>query len=64
MDMKLEKRVGNRSVYSTVIDGHVKRATTVNGEAGARRIFAIMQATHGVATAPATRMDLGATTRS
>jgi hypothetical protein len=56
MDMKLESRIGNRCVYSTFIDGHLKRATTIRGEEGARRIFEIIKAQNGVSISPTTRI--------
>ncbi len=57
--MRLERRVGNKCTYVDFIDGHVVRAHTVNGEKGAKRIFAIMRATNGHGTSPAMRNDLG-----
>ena len=52
MDIKLEKRVGPKSVYSSFICGRKVHATTVNGEPGARRIFAIIEGQKGAAQSP------------
>jgi hypothetical protein len=56
--MKLEKRIGNKSVYTEVIAGRTVRATTVNGEKGAERIFEIMRKTNGIARSPSIAQDL------
>jgi hypothetical protein len=52
MDIKLEKRIGNKSVYSAFIGGRKVRASTINGELGARKIFCIIEAQNGVAQSP------------
>jgi hypothetical protein len=57
MDLKLEKRIGNKSVYSTFINGRKVQATTVSGEQGAMRIFDIIRAQNGVANSPAMALD-------
>jgi hypothetical protein len=59
--MKLESRNGTREVYTDFICGRTVRATTVGGEAGARRIFEIIRLQNGVATSPALRQDTGLT---
>jgi hypothetical protein len=46
--MKLESRAGNKSTYTEVVGGRTVRATTVNGEAGAKIIFDIYRSTNGV----------------
>jgi hypothetical protein len=46
--MKLESRIGNKSVYSEFIGGRTVRASTFNGEAGAKIIFDIYRKTNGV----------------
>jgi hypothetical protein len=62
--MKLETRIGNKSVYSEFIAGRTVRATTVNGAAGAERIFAAIRAQNGVATSPTISQKLAPTPRS
>jgi len=59
--MKLESRIGNKSVYSEFIGGRTVRATTVNGAAGAERLFAIVRKSNGIATSPGIRQDLKVT---
>jgi hypothetical protein len=45
--MKFERQIGNRSVYTDIINGRTVRATTVNGEQGAKALFEIMRKTQG-----------------
>jgi hypothetical protein len=59
--MKLESEDGNRQIFSEFVCGRTVRATTVGGEAGARRIFEIIRLQNGVATSPALRQDTGLT---
>jgi hypothetical protein len=61
--MKLESRIGNKSVYVDFFNGRVIRATTVNGAAGAEKIFAIIRAQNGVARSPAIAQDLSVNSR-
>jgi hypothetical protein len=63
LTMKLERRIGNKSVYLDCIDGREVRATTTNGPVGAEKIFAIMRSQKGVAKSPAIRQDLAPTPR-
>jgi hypothetical protein len=56
--MKLESRIGNKSVYVDFFNGREIRATTANGAAGAEKIFAIIRAQNGVARSPAVMLDL------
>jgi len=55
--MKLESRIGNKSVYVEFYNGRQIRATTVNGAAGAEKIFAIIRAQNGVARSPAVALE-------
>jgi hypothetical protein len=59
--MKLESRIGNKCVYLDFFNGREIRATTVNGPAGAEKIFAIIRAQDGVARSPAMAQELTAT---
>jgi hypothetical protein len=56
MDITLERKIGDKSIYTAFIGGRKVRATTVDGEQGARRIFAIIRA-QGVARSPAMALD-------
>lgn len=60
--MRVEKQIGNRTVYVTTIAGREVRATTVNGAAGAERIFAAIRA-QGIAKSAPTPITLPATER-
>jgi hypothetical protein len=64
MDIKFEKRTGNKSVYTSFIAGRQVRATTVGGEQGARKIFEIISAQNGVSRSPAIAQDLSISPRS
>jgi hypothetical protein len=59
--MRIEKRVGNKVTYLDFFNGREIRATTVNGAAGAAKIFAIIRAQNGVARSPAMAQDLTTT---
>jgi hypothetical protein len=59
--MKFESRDGTKCVYSEYIGGRTVRATTMNGAAGAEKIFAIIRKQNGVATSPGIRQDFPAT---
>jgi len=59
--MKLESRVGTKSVYTEYIAGRSVRATTVHGAAGAERLFAIIRQQNGVATSPGIPQDFSTT---
>jgi hypothetical protein len=61
--MKLESRVGTKSVYSEFIAGRTVRATTVNGAAGAEKLFAIIRKQNGVATSPGIPQNFPTTPR-
>ena len=59
--MKLESRIGDKCVYVEFFNGRQIRATTVNGPAGAQKIFDIIRAQNGVARSPAMTQDLTTT---
>jgi hypothetical protein len=62
--MKFERQIGNRSVYVDTVNGRTVRATTVNGEQGAKAIFEIMRKTKGAAISPGiVNQDLAKTPR-
>jgi hypothetical protein len=59
--MKIEKQPGDRTVYSTVINGKTVCATTTSGERGAQRIFEIIRSQNGVAKSAPMPLVLPAT---
>jgi hypothetical protein len=61
--MKFESRDGTKCVYSEYIAGRTVRATTVNGPAGAEKLFAIIRQQNGVAASPGIRQDFPTTRR-
>jgi hypothetical protein len=61
--MKIVEQIGNRTVYVATIGGREVRATTVNGAAGAERIFAAIRSQNGIAKSAPMPIALPATER-
>jgi hypothetical protein len=59
--MRIERRIGNKTVYLDFLNGREIRATTAGGPAAAEKIFAIIRAQNGIARGPAVTQDLTAT---